>query len=58
MASEILSVPEEYLKEVIKIIRAGVKACNSGKSEVSAVVEHNLLQWCKDEEAYLRKLNS
>jgi hypothetical protein len=48
MASEILSVPEEHLLEVIAIIRAGLanKAC-------SAEVRERLTEWCDEEEEYI-----
>lgn len=49
MASEILAVPEERLREVIKVIRAGLKHTKN----VSRDTRHNLLKWCRDEEAYL-----
>lgn len=52
MTNEILSVPEEHLAEVIKVIRAGLKALGN---EVDVVVEHALNKWCKEEE-YLKEL--
>lgn len=52
MASEILSVPEEYLNEVIKVIRTGLKG-----TKVSAAVKKNLVEWCNEEEEYLKELN-
>ena len=53
MASEILAVPEQRLEEVIRVIRAGLKAV---KPPVSKDVENNLLLWCHDEEEYLKRL--
>jgi hypothetical protein len=49
MASETLSVPEEHLREVIAILRAGLKA----KKRVTPAVREALEQWCADEEEYL-----
>lgn len=48
MASEILSVPEEHLLEVIAVIRAGLanKAC-------IPEVRERLAEWCDEEEAYI-----
>lgn len=50
MASEILSVPEEYLIEVIKVIRAGLK-----KVRISKETSIQLKKWCKEEEEYLKR---
>lgn len=52
MANEILSIPEDYLADVIKIIRLGLKAYH----DVDVVVEHALTKWCKEEEEYLKEL--
>lgn len=49
MASEILSVPEEHLAEVIAIIRKGIEE----SPEVSDDVKERLTEWCDDEEEYL-----
>ncbi len=51
MVKEILAVPEERLAEVIKVIRAGLKAI-----KISKDVKYNLSKWCKDEEEYLERL--
>lgn len=48
MTSEILSVPEQHLKSVIKVIRAGLKAVKVPKE-----VKEALLHWCEEEENYL-----
>jgi hypothetical protein len=53
MASEILVVPEQYLEEVILIIRNGIKNTN----DVPRTVKTNLHQWCDEEEQYLKELN-
>ena len=53
MAKEILAVPEEYLEEVIRVIRAGLviaSACD--------VVREQLTKWCDSEEEYLRTIGS
>ena len=49
VASEILAVPEEFLPEVIKIIRTGL----IHTPEVSEPVREQLTKWCSEEEAYL-----
>lgn len=52
MAKEILAVPEEYLQEVINVIRAGLKV-----TKVSGDVKYNLKKWCNEEEEYLKENN-
>jgi len=52
MASEVLYVPEEDLTEVIAIVRTGLKHTK----KVTTEVKRGLLKWCKDEEAYLKRL--
>lgn len=52
MASEILAVPEEYLEEVIKVIRTGLK-----HTKVSRSVKSNLTKWCNEEEQYLLEMD-
>lgn len=49
MGKEALYVPEEKLKYVIRILRAGIKAEKPPKE-----VREALLHWCKEEEEYLR----
>jgi hypothetical protein len=51
VAKEILAVSEENLAEVIRVIRAGLKA-----EKVSKEVRLNLSEWCKDEEEYLKEM--
>lgn len=48
MATEILSVPEEHLPDVIAVIRAGLSLI-----EVPAPVKGALETWCNEEEAYI-----
>jgi hypothetical protein len=48
VASEILAVPEEHLREVIFIIRAGLTA-----TVCSDEVREALTRWCDGEELYL-----
>lgn len=50
MANEVLSIPEESLEEVIRVIRAGLKT-----EPVSDEVRAYLAEWCDDEEAYLKE---
>jgi hypothetical protein len=52
VANEILSVPEEKVGEVIRVIRAGL---DTKPSRISKETIHRLHQWCKDEEKYLRR---
>lgn len=49
--SETLSIPEEYLEEVIKVIRTGLE-----HTKVSKTVKSNLRKWCSEEEKYLKTL--
>ena len=51
MAKEILAVPEENLKEVIKIIRAGLHLLDK---KITKDTKENLEEWCNDEEEYMR----
>lgn len=46
--SEGLYVPEENLEEVIKVIKAGLKAV-----KVSRSAKTNLTEWCNEMEEYL-----
>lgn len=51
MAFEKLYVPEEHLLEVIRVIRAGLKARKSTSKEVRL----QLTNWCEEEELYAKK---
>lgn len=53
MAKETLSVPEESLKEVIAIIRSGLKHVKW----ISETTHDNLTTWCNEEEEYLKRSN-
>lgn len=50
--SESLHVPEEYLQEVVNVIRAGLKSV-----KVSSDVKYNLKNWCTESEDYLKELS-
>lgn len=52
MASETLTVPEEYLEDVIRVIRAGLKAVKKLPKDV----RDNLAEWCDEEEDYVTRL--
>ena len=52
MTSEVLSVPEEHLRDVIKVIRRGLA---STKKAIDKEVVKQLTKWC-DEEEYLDRL--
>lgn len=53
MGSEILAVPEDYLEEVISVIRAGLNEVS-----VSEDVRYNLTKWCNEEEEYLKDMKN
>jgi hypothetical protein len=55
MASEVLSVPEEKLGEVIKVIRAGLMTLDM---DVSDDTFENLTKWCDEEEEYLKRIGT
>lgn len=52
MATEVLAVPEERLREVIEVIRAGLRAKRADKA-ISRETRTQLAKWCDDEEEYL-----
>jgi len=52
MASETLTIPEDYFKEVILVIRNGLKHTKG----ISNVSRNQLKLWCNEEEDYLKKL--
>lgn len=51
MATEILAVPEHRLKEVVQVIRAGLKA-----TTVSKETKECLQDWCDQEGEYIKRL--
>jgi hypothetical protein len=52
MATEVLVVPEDNLREVIRIIRAGLKATSKERG-ISKETRRQLTKWCNDEAQYL-----
>lgn len=56
MASEVLTVPEEHLADVIKIIRSGLT--HNRDRTIDNEVCHQLKKWCNEEEEYLSRLNA
>lgn len=52
MAKEILVVSEDYLLEVIAVIRAGLDAL----AVVSDRTRIQLVKWCDEEEEYVKRL--
>lgn len=50
MAKEILSVPEEHLADVIKVIRAGLQ---HNTEVIDDEVDEQLTTWCCEMELYL-----
>lgn len=53
MATEILAIPEEYLGQVIHVIRAGLE----NTDDIADNVRARLNEWCDDEAGYLERLN-
>lgn len=53
MAREVLSVPEEHLQEVIRVIRYGL---NVAGTSISIETHEQLKKWCEEEEAYQRAI--
>lgn len=49
MASEILSVPEEHMTDVIKVIRMGLLHSKTVDREVREQLE----KWCKEHAEYI-----
>jgi hypothetical protein len=59
MASEILAVPEENLEAMIEVIRVGLTVSKiKGKVKIPRDMERGLKKWCKEEEEYLKRLNT
>ena len=56
MATEILSVPEDHLLEVVAVLRAGLKATQH-HSTVGKKTREQLTKWCDEEEAYMKELS-
>ena len=57
MAIEIFAIPEENLKEVIKIIQVGLDRTEHITGEtISPDVQKMLSEWCEAPEEYLRYL--
>lgn len=56
MASEMLAVPEEELKKMIVILRAGIAASKSTRGY--GHICRRLESWCKEEEEYLKDLQT
>jgi len=56
VAKEILSIPEENLEEVIKVIRIGLEHILS--KDIDPLTFAQLVQWCDQEEEYLKDIKS
>jgi hypothetical protein len=54
MSAEVLSIPEERLDEVIKVIVYGLAHVD----DISEETREALNQWCADEREYLERLNA
>ena len=57
MAKETLAIPEEYLEDVIRILRVGISELDDTGIPIREEVENYLWEWCKDEEEYLSRLS-
>ena len=55
MASEVLSVPEEHLEDVIYVIRRGLASTKKG---IDKAVFDQLTKWCDEEEEHLKRLKN
>jgi hypothetical protein len=53
MASEVLSVPEEHLEDVIYVIRRGLASTKKG---IDKAVFEQLTKWCDEEAEYLKRM--
>ena len=56
MSKEILAIPEEHLKHVIRIIGVGMNMLNVDHTTIPREVFDNLTKWCTEEEQYLERL--
>ena len=54
MARETLSVPEQYLEDVIMVIRAGLIAKET--DNLNPTVVEQLTIWCNEQENYVKRL--
>lgn len=52
MASEILSIPEEYIRSFIQVVRAGLN-----EQIVQQELVEYLEEWCDGEEGYLDSID-
>lgn len=60
MAKETLTIPEEKLPEVIKVIRAGLEYVDSGHylPQISDETREQLAKWCDEQEEYLKRIGA
>lgn len=49
MATELLSIPEEHVEDVIKVIETGL---SYQRGEINKVVFRNLTKWCREMTEY------
>ena len=50
--TEVLAVPEENLRDVIRVIRSGLKS----EKKLKADTRSNLIKWCNECEEYLHEI--
>jgi len=51
MPSELLTVPEEHIEEMVRIIQAGMDSI-----EPSEDLRISLMEWCEEQEEFLQQL--
>lgn len=57
MASENLSIKEDYLEEFIEILERGMIEQESSGFEISERLKSSLNRWIEDEREYLKRIN-
>ena len=53
MATETLYIPEEYLEEVVRVIRTGLEKVEESGNLISEEAEEAIVAWCDEMEEYL-----
>lgn len=57
MATETLSIKEDYLDEFIAILEMGILTTENKYGEISPKLKHSLTEWIIQEQDYLRRLS-
>ena len=58
MASEILTIKEDYLDEFIEILEKGIYEVETNGLGISPRLRERLVSWIDDEKYYLRRLSN